>query len=214
MLNFIENKSVSGNNKYLIIFLHGFGGNNSHFMPYSEDFNNVSKDICYISANAPYPCEVDNTGYQWFSLKDMSLSAIMKEINQNYKILRDFIEEQSKRLKIDYENIFLMGFSQGAMLSLHTSNRTDKKFGGIIMCSGRVTETEESLKSELKTKQNVFMTHGKNDNVITLDALLDSEKLLKKFGIEVKSYIDPNIGHSINKKCIEEIKKFLVSRIS
>jgi phospholipase/carboxylesterase len=214
MLNFIEKKSVSGNDKYLMIFLHGWGSNKSHLMPYNEDFSKVSKDIYYISADAPFDCEGYDSGYQWFSLKNMSLSAMMKEVDENYKILKDFIEEQSGRLKINYENIFLMGFSQGAILSLYMGNRLDKKLGGIIMCSGRVAESEDSLKSDLKIRQNVFMTHGEKDNVITYNDFLNGEKILKKYGIEVKTYVDPNIGHSINKKCIEEIKNFLISSIS
>jgi phospholipase/carboxylesterase len=208
VLDFTEKNAKSGNGSRLVVFLHGWGSDKYDLMSISDDFSKVSEDIIYIFANAPFDCECGQ-GYQWFSLKNMDLPHLMDEVKNNYTVLETFIEKQSQRLGLGYENIFLVGFSQGAILSLYTGMRLDKKLGGIIAFSGLLAETEKSLKTELKTKQKILMTHGMMDTVIPFQHFLHSKKLLETFGFEFNFYADPNLEHGVNTKCIEEAKRFL-----
>ena len=198
MLNFIE-KLAKTNNKYLIIFLHGYGCDKNDLMPLSENFSAISDEICFLSVDAPEPCEKGH-GYQWFPLEtfDFTLESIYGFIKEDVAYVKDFVEKQSLRLNIDYKNIFLVGFSQGAIVSLASAIRFDKKIGGVISFSGFQPDTEETLKLEFKTKQNVLLIHGTDDQVVSYDLMSYSKNLLELFKINVKTYTNIGVDHCIN----------------
>lgn len=214
MLNFIEKKPKNKNNDtYLVIFLHGYGSDANDLMSLSNEFSDEFNNIHYISAEAPFLCEA-GFGYQWFSLQDITPSAIISSITNNYKILEDFIEEQSKRLQINYDHIFLLGFSQGAMMSLFAGIRLKSKLAGIIALSGLLAETVESMDKNLKTKQKILMIHGSSDQVVPYKYFLDSKEIFEKYNFDITSKTIYGMEHSINEEVIDLIKTFLHSIIN
>ena len=215
MLNFIEKQSKSGKNKYLMILLHGYGCDKNDLMPLSDDFALISNDICFISVDAPEICD-SGFGYQWFPLKNFNFTAenVLEMIKNNINYVSEFINFQSKRLKIDYKNIFLLGFSQGAMVSLATSIRLDKKIGGVISFSGFQPDTKETLKKDLRTKQNVLLVHGVNDPIVPYNLLIYSKDLLEQFSIDVEICPCLNLEHSINNFGLNTAVKYIEKLIS
>ena len=207
-----------------MIFLHGWGSDKYDLISLTKDFNSVSKNIHYISVNAPYSCD-NGFGYQWFSLKNMdinysfteifqnditmSINYIQKEIINCNSILRDFLDFQSKRLNIEYNKIFLVGFSQGSMLSLYNGLTLQKQLAGVIAFSGLLPVTFDNAKNLLTTKQKILMTHGENDNTIIPQLFEYSVEILKKFDFDISYHLLENLGHSINDNCINFAKNFV-----
>ena len=210
MLNFIEKKPKNDSNKYLIILLHGWGSNKEDLMFLSEELNKEFDNLHYISVDAPFECDA-GFGYQWFSLRDTSPYGVRLTIKDNYKILEDFIEEQSKRLNIPYNHIFLLGFSQGAMMSLFTGIRLNQKLAGIIALSGVLPETVDTMKTDLQIKQKVLMVHGSEDKIVPYEYFLQSEKIFRMFDFNVETTTVYGMTHTINDEVIRKVKNFLYS---
>lgn len=199
MLNFIEKPASGNSNKYLIIFLHGYGCDKNDLMPLSKDFSTISNEICFLSVDAPELCS-SGYGYQWFPLETLTFTpkGVYELIRNDITYVKDFIEKQSYKLNIDYKNIFLVGFSQGAMVALASALRFDKKIGGVISFSGFQPDTKETLELELKTKQNILLIHGTDDLVVPYGLMAYSKNLLESFGIDVKTYTNIGVDHCIN----------------
>ena len=210
MLNFIEKRPKNTKNPYLLIMLHGWGSNKEDLMALSDAFGNELDNIHYISVEAPFKCD-SGKGYQWFSLIDTSPASVMLTIKDNYKILENFIEEQSKRLNIDYDHIFLLGFSQGASMVLHTGVRLAKKLAGVIVLSGVLPETPQTLKNNLKTKQKILMIHGTDDKVVPYEYFLYGEKILKMLDFDLKTKTINGMSHTINNEEEKVIIDFIKS---
>lgn len=210
MLNFIEKEPKNDSNKYLIILLHGWGSNKEDLMFLSEELNKEFDNLHYISVDAPFECDA-GFGYQWFSLRDTSPYSVRLTIKDNYKILEDFIEEQSKRLNIPYNHIFLLGFSQGAMMSLFTGIRLNQKLAGIIALSGVLPETVDTMKTDLQIKQKVLMVHGSEDKIVPYEYFLQSEKIFRMFDFNVETTTVYGMTHTINDEVIHKVKNFLYS---
>lgn len=208
MLDFLEKQPKNNKDKYLIIMLHGWGSDKYDLI--SLDFN--IDNLHYLSVNAPYECD-SGFGYQWFSLEDMNVNSIIKEIRNNYIVLEKFIEEQSIKLNIDYDHIFLLGFSQGAMMSLYTGIRLNKKLAGIISLSGLLPDTVDNLKSSQITKQNILLLHGTDDNVVPFNYFLDTKKLFDILNFNIEAHSINNLQHSINNEEIDIIKLFIERNI-
>lgn len=208
MLDFLEKQSKNNKDKYLIIMLHGWGSDKYDLI--SLDFN--IDNLHYLSVNAPYECD-SGFGYQWFSLEDMNINSIIKEIRNNYIVLEKFIEEQSIKLHIDYNHIFLLGFSQGAMMSLYTGIRLNKKLAGIISLSGLLPDTIDNLKTSQIMKQNILLLHGTDDNVVPFNYFLDTKKLFDILNFNIEACSINDLQHSINNEEIDIIKSFIERNI-
>ena len=208
MLDFLEKVSKDKENQYLVIMLHGWGSDKYDLMSLDFGLNNLH----YISLNAPFECE-SGFGFQWFSLERIDINSIMLEIKNNYTDFVKFIDEQSVRLNIPYERIFLLGFSQGAMMSLYSSIRLNKKLAGVIVLSGLLPDTIENMKNIKITKQNVLLLHGTEDDVISYEYFIGCRKILNMFEFDVEAYSIQNLKHGINDEEIIIIKDYLKERM-
>lgn len=204
MLDFLEKQAKTNDNEYLIIMLHGWGSDKYDLISLDFDIDNLH----YLSVNAPYECD-SCFGYQWFSLEDMNVNSIFIEIRSNYIVLEKFIEEQSKKFNINYDHIFLLGFSQGAMMALYTGIRLSEKIAGIISLSGLLPDTIDNIKNSQITKQNILLLHGTNDNVVPFNYFLETKKLFDIFNFEIEAHPINDLQHNINNEEIDIIRLFI-----
>lgn len=257
-------------NRYLLIFLHGYGCDCHDLMPLSGEFDSIllskisnnrssvhdktsskaiynnqsinntdyspSKNIYlhYLSVNAPQPCET-GYGYQWFSMKNeylyqfdgvdsynnynnYNITNIRSAMENNFNLLSDFIDRQSERLDIPYENIFLLGFSQGAMVALFSGLRLAKTIGGIVSFSGVLPDSIETLKPDLKQHQHALLIHGTDDDVVPYKLFIYTKNLLDNFAttttsIDLQAHSIENLAHSINAEAVDLAVKWVGMRI-
>ncbi len=209
MLDFIESSPFNHKKpRKLVILLHGYGSNKYDIFPLMDSFLDILVDAQCISVNAPFNCEFGQ-GFQWFPLKNMKYDYIYKEIKKNYKILQDFIDTQIKRFNLDYKDVLLIGFSQGAMLALYAGLRIPHKLRGIIAFSGLLVDNFKSLSNELKCKQDIMLIYGTDDEVIPPEYFAFSEKLLLSLGINFFSEQVIGLDHSIDIRAIQKAREFI-----
>ncbi len=60
------------------------------------------------------------------------------DVERGYESIIAYIREVTEQYGIDPEQIYLMGFSQGAIMSYYTLWRSPELIGGIIALSGRL----------------------------------------------------------------------------
>ncbi|MDR1425969.1 MAG: hypothetical protein LBI70_03190 [Rickettsiales bacterium] len=210
MLDFIEKPAKSGRNRYLMFLLHGYYGNGENIMGLANYFADISDDICFIAPNAPE--KIADDGYQWFPLDAECITpeSVSKSVAVNHWIFHDFLKKQIEELSMDYSNVFLVGFSQGAMVALYTGVRLDARIGGIVSFSGLQPDCADNIKSSWKTEQRILMLHSANDTVVPYECLSYSQNLLKSFGLEITVHTcRNNAGHCIDQDCIAAAKGFL-----
>ena len=102
----------------LILFLHGYGANGADLIGLKEYINNKEENIIFESPNAPEPCPLNYFGYQWFDLVERTPEEIFHGLKKSYSYLDKIITEMTSKHNIKTEQIMLIGFSQGAMISL------------------------------------------------------------------------------------------------
>lgn len=110
---------------------------------------------------------------------------------------------------ISPENIVLLGFSQGACLSLEFAARNGKKLGGVVAFTGGLIG--EQLRSENYSGDfqgtPVFIGSSDRDFHVPVDRIEGSGKLLRKMGADVtiKLFDDPD--HTIREEEINWINQ-------
>jgi len=211
-LKFFEYSEVK-NPKHLVIFLHGYGANGENLLGLSQEFKRVLPEAHFISPNAIDPWEGGFPDcYQWFSLYSGAERKAMADIADNIrnanKILRNFIQKQLTRFNLKPENLFLVGFSQGAMMSLYQGFIAPEKCAGIVSFSGRLI-LPEMIGEKSVSIPEICLIHGKLDSVLPFEHFIEAKKTLKEKKIPFIAEEIPDLDHSIDIHGIRTAQAFV-----
>ncbi len=108
------------------------------------------------------------------------------------------------------ENIFILGFSQGATLAIEFGLRLPFSIGGIIPIAGFIKFKnkliEENSPASLKTK--ILLLHGSDDKIVPVNESYASLDVLKGMGYKA-TLEEYKAGHKIPISCHRFIHKFI-----
>ena len=115
--------------KYRIILLHGWGADADDLLHIGQHVTDgLQKDFDIISLRAPH-LRTNNIGRQWYSLYPANWSEAEFEVD---KLISTLQEIGSNNIPLN--NSILLGFSQGAAMSIAAGSRLN--LGLIVSCSG------------------------------------------------------------------------------
>ena len=108
-----------------------------------------------------------------------------------------FVRSELKRWEVAPENLVLIGFSQGTMMSLHIAPRREDSFAGVVGFSGRLVEPE-LLMDDVLSRPPVLLIHGDQDEVVPVQSLPEAAEALQSAGFkDVFAHIQKGTGHGI-----------------
>lgn len=195
----------SGTVKHVVILLHGVGSNGDDLIGLAPMLAPALPDTQFLSPNGAQPFDQAPFGYQWFSLRERSHSAMLAGVQAAAPTVHAYIDEVKTRFGVDDANIALFGFSQGTMTSLYVGLRRAQPLAGIVGFSGALIDAENTPASATP----VCLIHGEWDEVVPFAAMAHAQAALNQKGIRVEALARPNLGHSIDGEGLEEAVSFL-----
>jgi phospholipase/carboxylesterase len=108
------------------------------------------------------------------------------------------------------ENIFLVGFSQGAVMSVDTGLRYPERLGGIVSLSGYVIHPEHlrEERSEANRRIPIFLAHGTRDRILNIEVGRENRRVLEDMGYDVE-YHEYDTAHRVSSDETKDIRAFL-----
>ena len=187
--------------QHRIILIHGWGADADDLLPIGKEIIEKSElDFEVISLRAPgfHP---NNTGRQWYGLYPPDWKEAENEVNILLRSLKKL-----DTYKIPLKKTILLGFSQGAAMSIDVGCHLD--FGLIVSCSGY---PRPGWRPERKYPP-ILISHGLLDEVVPISASKIIYREIKSISknvcelLEFQGYheIDLNLINYINLK-IEEL---------
>ena len=138
-----------------IILLHGWGADADDLLPVAKQIIQDSvHDFEIISLRAPNINKKNNVR-EWYGL----FPAQWEEAKREVQKLKLTLEEFGKN-RISFKNTILLGFSQGAAMSIASGIEFD--FGLIVACSGYLHPGWEPP----KRIPRVLLSHGLQDQIV------------------------------------------------
>jgi len=205
-ITFEEVLPLRGPAKNLVVMLHGVGSNAKDLISIAPYMRQSLEKTHFISLNAPNKYDMAPFGYQWFSLQNRELSILQKGLAEAVPHVVKFLEDKTKELNLKFEDVFLMGFSQGSMVSTHVAMSFNKKLAGVVGMSGSIIPRPVF---EGNNQTPICLMHGTDDEVISVDTMYRGEKYLGGLGFNVQAHVIPFLGHSIDVKCITIAVNFI-----
>ncbi len=198
--------------KQLVLLLHGWGADGPNMIDLADEFSATLPDAIFVAPNAPFVCEVNPYGYQWFSLTDRQPQHMLEGANKAVDILNHFIDHALHDLQLDDSKLILIGFSQGTMTALHLALRREPQIAAVVGFSGALVGAEV-LASEIKAKPPICLIHGEADDVVPFAAQKHAVESLKAQGVDVEVHARPFLGHSIDMDGIRAANAFLKKHV-
>lgn len=192
----------------LLLLLHGYGSNEEDLFSFASE---LPGDYYVVSARAPY--NLQPYGHAWYAITfdaDQNKFSDDNQAIESRDLIAKFIDELVSELPIDPENVTLIGFSQGTILSYAVALSYPEKIKRVVALSGYLNEGILASEYEKKDLKNLkmFVSHGTQDQVIPVDWARKAPEALKNLGIEV-TYKEYPIGHGVSPQNFYDLKNWL-----
>ena len=194
--------------KQLVMFLHGLGADGHDLIGLAPEMADALPDAQFISPDAPYPCDMAPTGKQWFSLQSRETAHMKTGVDAAAPLLNQYIDKILEEYNLNIEQLFVVGFSQGTMMALHTLLTRAHACGAIVGFSGAIIASRDFV-STVTARPPVCLIHGEMDDVVQFAAMPDAQGALNKADVEVEAHPQPNLGHSINPQGLQAAIAFI-----
>ena len=179
-----------------IVLCHGYGGDGKDISVLAINWQRFLPDAIFLCPNAPEVCALNPQGFQWFDLQSDKNEKILENSLLAEKKLDIFLDQIIDKYILKYENLALVGFSQGCMMSIQVSLKKKEKINCVIGYSGKIIN-HQYLSKNINSKPKMFLMHGANDTIVPPTNLLEAKEYLNNHGLKVKTKIFKNCEHSI-----------------
>ena len=192
----IINPSSKSSPKNAVILCHGYGGDGNDISILANYWKTFLPDTLFVCPDAPEICKVNPAGFQWFDLTDKTDDETLSKSLIAEKKLDNFINEVTSRNKLTFNDVALVGFSQGCMISLQTALKKKEKINCLIGYSGKIIN-KEHLKKNIVSRPKVYLMHGDIDQVVPIDNFLESKQFFSEENYNINTKIFKNCEHRI-----------------
>jgi phospholipase/carboxylesterase len=199
-LQFGRIEAASGEADSMVIFLHGYGADGNDLLGLAEPLKPHLPNTVFLAPNAPERCGMNPMGYQWFPIPwidGSSEEAAAEGMARAVDDLNAFLDRVMVEEDMIAEQVALVGFSQGTMMSLHVAPRRDEAFAAVVGFSGRLM-APETLADEVVVRPPILLIHGDQDDVVPPSSLPEAAEALQNAGwTEVYAHVMKGTAHGI-----------------
>lgn len=199
----------------LVVFVHGYGADGADLIGLADPLAGVLPGAAFLSPDAPEACAINPMGRQWFAIPRMdgsSMAAAEAGLDRAARALDAFIDAARDELGLEDADVALVGFSQGAMLSLHVGLRRPKPLGAIVGLSGRLLRPER-LADEIRSRPPILLCHGDADDVVPPVSLHEARAALGAVDAPLRWRMIPGLGHGIDQTALQATAELLVEEL-
>jgi phospholipase/carboxylesterase len=184
--------TIDPNKKYPALFLmHGMGSNEQDLLSLVRGL----EDTFYIfSIRGPL---TQPPGYAFFTIEGYG-KPHREVFDQSIGQLKNFLDYASQNYPIDQESIYLLGFSQGAIVSMTLGLALGNRIKGIVALSGYIPAfVKEDYDIQPVENLSIFISHGQHDPVLPFEWGVESKEFFEKQKANVSFHSYPE-GHTVS----------------
>ena len=192
----------------VIFMIHGYGSNEEDLFSFA---NALPPEYMIISFRAPY--HLATFGYAWYMINfdaDQNKWSDNQQAIESRDLIMHAIEEACKVYKLDTNDITLLGFSQGSILSMAIALSYPNKIRNVIALSGYLNEEliKEGYEKQDHTGVRIYVSHGTSDQVIPVEWDRKTPEFLKSIGAKC-TYEEFPIGHGVSPQNFYSFREWL-----
>ena len=167
-------KHIDPNQIYPALFLmHGIGSNEKNMLHLVSGL----EDKCYIfSIRGPIS---HPSGFAFFTIEGYG-KPHLDVFDVAIQRLTGFLDYAARQYPIDQKQLYLLGFSQGAILSMSLGLVLGSRIKGIVALSGYIPKFLREQEDTDVSGLEAFISHGELDQVLPYEWGLEAKSFLKE----------------------------------
>ena len=210
-------KNISKRVQNIVIMLHGYGSNGDDLIQIANEWKEKFPNIYFSAPNAPFKSDKFPGGFMWFEAYPNGIHYNEASKQQKQKIMKDFstscdlikkhIDYLCTEYNLSLKKVFLLGFSQGSMMSFEVGTTLKQLIAGIISLSGRIYSN--NFQENNRKKSPVLIVHGETDTIIPPNRYYETCEILEKLKFAVEKHLIKNMAHTISSDVIKITENFI-----
>jgi predicted esterase len=181
-----------------MVLVHGRGASAADILSLADEWQ--AEGMAYLAPQA--------AGFSWYPYR------FLEPLASNQPYLDSALDTIHQAVQFLHQNglamqqIFLLGFSQGACLALEFAVRYPQRFGGVFGLSGGLIGPPGTTWSTRGSLENtpVFLGCSDIDPHIPAWRVQESAKVVSGLGGQVTTRLYPGMGHTINQDELDFIQ--------
>ncbi len=203
-MSLIVHPPEGGQAKQLFLLFHGVGAAPDDLVPLGRILAQSFPQSAVVSVQAPHDCPY-SSGYQWYSVDSVTDAQRVERTALALPLFQQAVQQWQHAFGVTEDATALVGFSQGAIMALSSTQHAPRLAARIVALSGRFNQLPDIAPSDC----TLHLIHGKQDAVIPYAHTVYAAERLVQLGADVTADVIPFAGHEIN----EEIAALVIERL-
>lgn len=184
-----------------MILVHGRGGSPRDMLALVGQFETT--DFAYVAPQAAHNVWYPHSFLGPLELNEPALSSALETL--------DGLVTDTIAAGLPGERLILLGFSQGACLTLEYAARNPRRFGGLVGLSGGLIGPPGTSWAQLGSLEGtpVFLGCSDVDPYIPVERVEESAAVFRELDGDVTKRIYPGLGHTVNRDEIETVARLM-----
>lgn len=185
----------------LVLLFHGVGSSAEDLLPLGEALAVNRPQAWVLSVRSPDPSDFGR-GWQWFSVAGITEANRPERVRAAMPHFRQTVARWQAQAGVGAGATTLIGFSQGAIMALESTQSAPALAGRVIAIAGRFAEAPTMAPSHTV----VHLMHGDSDTVMPVSLAMDAAERLGQLGARVTLDRFTRLGHGIDARVLGRIQ--------
>jgi phospholipase/carboxylesterase len=178
----------------LFLLFHGFGATPRDLVPLGSRLAGEFPDAAVVSVAAPDRSDVGG-GRQWFQVTGVTERNRPARVAATLPRFLAAVQDWQQRLGVTREGTTLVGFSQGAILALASTQQDAPPAARVVSLSGRFP----ALPKRKPAGVRIHLLHGTADPLVPAVFAEQAATALQELGADVTLDRFPGLAHGISR---------------
>ncbi|MDP2017147.1 esterase [Hydrogenophaga sp.] len=188
----------------LVLLFHGVGAQPQDLVPLGQALARQWPTACVVSVRSPDPSDLGR-GWQWFSVIGVSEANRPARVAATLPRFVETVRHWQQQTGLDAANTTLVGFSQGAIMALESTQQPQPLAAAVVAIAGRFAQPPRSSPGRTR----IHLMHGDADPVMPTRLAEDAQRQLEALQARVTLDVFPDLGHGIDPRVLDAIARRL-----
>jgi phospholipase/carboxylesterase len=186
-------QAANGPGTALFLLFHGVGAQARDLQAVGERLADWQPDAWVVSVQAPHPSDLGG-GWQWFSVRGVTPHNRPERVAEAMPDFIQAVKGWQAQAQVGAAQTTLLGFSQGAIMSLAATQLDTAIAGRVVAMAGRFPAPPRQAPAGTR----LHLLHGQADQVVPTSESVHAHAQLQALGAKVTLDLIPGLGHGID----------------
>lgn len=198
----------AGAAQQLFLLHHGVGATPEGLVPLGRRLAHEFPHALVVSIEGPQASDLGQ-GYQWFSVVGITEESRPERVAAAMPAFVQAVQAWQARAGLGPEATALVGFSQGAIMALESTQQDVFLAGRVLALSGRFAQLPQAPHAHT----TLHFVHGKADTVMHYGYTVTAAEHLVGLGADVTADVIPFVGHEVNQDVVDTAVERLLGHV-